>query len=142
MRAGELCRLRWRDVDLAARLIYVRSTPAAPTKTRRSRVVSIVAELLPMLTEARRGQNPDGFVLGSQITVRGLHKRVKRAGKRAGLEVNLLICRHTRASLWLAAGVPMAKIAKQLGHSVAVCERFYAGLRETFDPDLDRVASG
>lgn len=142
LRAGELRRLDWSDVDLKRRLIHVRSTPAEPTKTRRSRVVPIVEELLPHLLAEHRGQT-HGTVVGRdgrRVSHRTIYKRVTRAGRRAGHECTLLLLRHTRASWWVQAGVPMAKVAKWLGHSVAVCEKFYAGLRDTFDPDADRVA--
>lgn len=118
--------------------LYVRSRPGGRTKTGRSRVVPLATELLGPLAAAKR--DPSGFVLGAQrITVRAMLKRVARIGKRAGIPANLLLLRHTRASWWVQAGVSIAKVAKWLGHSVKICEMHYAGLRDGWDPDADRI---
>jgi integrase len=139
LRAGELCRLRWSDVDMHRRVLVVRSSLASRTKTGRSRVVTMPRELATALSAARR--DASDFVLGPrQITVRAMLKRVTRLGAIAGVTVTTLLLRHTRASWLAAAGVPLLRIAKQLGHSPEVCARFYAGLTDGFDSECDRAA--
>jgi integrase len=50
MRAGELCGLRWSDVDLERRLITVQRSFESVTKSSRIRRVPILDPLLPVLT--------------------------------------------------------------------------------------------
>jgi integrase len=42
------------------------------------------------------------------------------------LDFSFNLLRHTAASNWLRAGVPLKYIAEQLGHSILICERHYA----------------
>lgn len=42
----------------------------------------------------------------------------------------------------MQGGVPIAKVAKWLGHSVEVCARHYAGISDAYDPEAERGAAG
>jgi integrase len=53
--------------------------------------------------------------------------------------VDFTLLRHTRASWWVQAGVPLAKVAKWMGHSINICARHYAGLQPGYDTDCERA---
>ena len=129
LRRGELRALVWDDVDLAAGVIRVERSMSSQRETgepksragRRS--VPIVAALRDLLVEhklvTRREQ---GFVFGtsasSPFTPNVVRGRARTAWRRAGLEpIGLHECRHTFASLVIAAGVNAKAITAYLGHS-------------------------
>jgi integrase len=146
LRAGELGRLQWQDVDVRRRVINVLSTPGAPTKTRRSRMVPITRELLAMLTvmehpgaQLTRSEGRGSVLsLGRHVSTRTLSKRLEVVAERTRLEATLTVCRHTRASWWLLRGVAPARVALWMGHSVQTLLAHYAGVARGFDPEADR----
>jgi integrase len=144
LRAGELARLRWSDVDLARKVLSVRSTSAAPTKTRRSRLVPVVAELVHVLQDhpgAVHTRAGAGLVLSRRpaLSERTLARRIETIEERAACRLTLNLCRHTRASWWIQRGVAVARVALWMGHSVQVCLDHYAGLLHGYDPEADRT---
>jgi integrase len=72
MRAGELCGLKWDDIDLERRLITVQRSFNRPTKTAHVRYVPILEPLLPVLKEWRL-KNPCELVFPNQIGTMQLH---------------------------------------------------------------------
>lgn len=159
LRIRELCRLRWSEIDLGARpSVFVRIVeelgPEGRIKTSTERVVPVCAELKTLLTERRADFGRDYLFppgldaagVGSKHPFmrphsmrRSLARAVQHAAKPLSVPVSWLTLRHTRASWWVQAGVPMAKVAKWLGNSLEVCERYYAGLRDGYDPDCERI---
>lgn len=131
LRASELARLEWCDVDVAGRTLHVRR---GKTGARR---VPLCAPAVDLLTPAV-GAGP---VFGG-VGPRTLQDRVREGRGASGVRVTLTLCRHTRASWWVQAGVPIAKVAKWLGHSVEVCARHYAGLADAYDPAAELGAAG
>lgn len=131
LRASELARLEWSDVDLGARTLHVRRGKTGP---RRVPLCAPVVDLLRPIAG-------HGSVFGG-VTPRTLQEWVRAARGNSGVRVTLTLCRHTRASWWVQAGVPLAKVAKWLGHSVAVCALHYAGLADTYDPAVEHGAAG
>lgn len=100
--------------------------------------MSLCAPALELL----RGRAADrGLVFGG-ASGKALLERVRRGRAGSGVRMTLTLCRHTRASWWIQAGVPVALVAKQLGHSVAVCLRHYGGLSDGYDATLERGAAG
>lgn len=157
LRAGELSRLRWEDIDLGNRpCIHVRVLlelgQAGRVKNGSERVVPICAELKALLTD--RGDEfgrtflfppgPDCLGKPSAAPFVGRHTLSQQLGRAARLttleHVTWPILRHTRASWWAQAGVPLAKIAFWLGHSTAQCERRYAALQEGYDVECEKTA--
>lgn len=152
LRAAELARMRWEDVDFHRKTIAVRLRPElgefGRIKTGRERLVPLCDELRGHLQAIRK---PAGYVFHQRwahkrgvvlpfAQVRCLRKELAKVSEEAGLRgVNFHLLRHTRASLWIQGGVPMAKIAKWLGHSTDVLELHYAGLLDGYDPDAERV---
>ncbi|MCW8138132.1 MAG: site-specific integrase [Planctomycetota bacterium] len=140
LRASDLAALDWSDVDLGRRSLRVRKGKTGPRK------VSLCAPAVDLL----RPRLASGRVFGD-VTARTLQEWVRGArasqavkARREGckVRVTLTLCRHTRASWWIQAGVPVAIVARQLGHSVAVCLAYYGGLSDDYDPILERGAAG
>jgi integrase len=127
LRLGELQALRWEDVDLAAgRLRVERSWDPVegvidPKSKAGRRTVPIAAVLRDFLDEHRlRTPWADGLVFGrsaeTPFDARALSRRASTAWK--GLEpISLHECRHTFASLMIAAGVNAKALSSYMGHS-------------------------
>jgi integrase len=128
LRRGELMALRIEDVDLAAGVIHVRrgwDTIAGEiaTKSGRDRRVPIGVALRDHLDEHLLSLDwTDGLVFGvsasSPFTGTPATKRADRAWTKAGLQrVTLHECRHTFASLMIAAGVNAKALSVYCGHA-------------------------
>jgi integrase len=128
LRRGELQALRIEDVDLAAGVIDVHRgwDPKAgeiETKARNRRKVPIAAVLRDYLDEHLLGLDwQEGLVFGSTAadpfpTVPFV-ERAKRAWKAAKLDaISPHECRHTFASLMIAAGVNAKALSTYTGHA-------------------------
>lgn len=129
MRRGELAALDWAHVDLIERTIYVDPEYGAwdfvarefiaPKSKAGGRTVPFPDLLLPFLAAENR---TEGRVFGPDGTRPFAPKTVTaRANARWGYAslrpVTLHECRHTYASLMLAAGVDMTKVSRWMGHS-------------------------
>lgn len=129
LRRGELLALRWEDIDLGAEVIQVeRSWDAkegvVPPKSRAAtRIVPIPAVLRDYLVEHKlRSGRRVGLVFGTSctqpFTPSNVRKRANAAWARAGLvPIGLHECRHTFASLMIAAGVNAKALSIYTGHS-------------------------
>jgi integrase len=144
MRRGELCALRWQDVDLdGAKLQVERSLEQtrkgglrfkSPKSARGRRSISlspvVVAELRAhwkaqqeqRLSLGLGGAAPDGLVFanwdGSPRLPNGLTKEFADAMERAGLpHVRLHTLRHTHASQLITSGMDILTVSRRLGHS-------------------------
>ena len=128
LRRGELMALHISDVDLDRGVIHVRrgwdiKAGEITTKSGRERVVPIAATLREHL-ERRLGDLgwQEGLVFGVRPTrpFNGtpLFKRAERAWDAAGLtRITLHECRHTFASLMIAAGVNAKALSSYMGHA-------------------------
>jgi integrase len=129
LRRGELLALRWEDLDLAAGVIHVeRSWDAkegavGPKSRAGRRTVPIPAVLRDYLVEHKlRSGRHVGLVFGTSyaqpFTPSNVRKRANAAWICAGLEpIGLHECRHTFASLMIAAGVNAKALSAYMGHS-------------------------
>jgi integrase len=150
MRRGELCGLRWRDVDLDAGTVTVASTRVVarrvvvgePKTASGSRVVSIDSETARALQSWRRAVLAERLAAGEAWEDHGLvfvdeigrppHPETvtrwwREAVKRAGVQpIRLHDARHSAATMLLRAGVPVKVVSQRLGHAdVAVTMRVY-----------------
>jgi integrase len=126
LRLGELRALRWSDIDLAGGLIRVerawddREGLVAPKSIAGTRRVPIVPVLRDLLADLRP-IDADGLALGDgdrPFHAGALAKRATKAWQAAGLNrITLHECRHTFASLMIAAGVNAKALATYIGHS-------------------------
>jgi integrase len=128
LRRGEIMALRVEDVDLANGLIHVRRgwdtvVGEIATKSGKDRKVPIAAVLRDYLDEHLLSLGwSEGLVFGSsaQRPFAGTPTadRAKRAWAKAGLDrITLHECRHTFASLMIAAGVNAKALSTYMGHA-------------------------
>jgi integrase len=129
LRRGELMALRWEHVDLAAGLIHVRHGWDAlegqiDLKSRSGRRrVPIIAALREHLIDHRlRTGRDEGFVFGRNadqvFTGTAVSDRADAVWEPAGLQrITLHECRHTYASLMIAAGVNPKALQTFMGHA-------------------------
>jgi integrase len=127
LRRGELMALRWEDVDLAAGRIRVERswdpkegviTPKTPAAVR---TVPIAVVLRDFLVEHKQATGrSEGLVFGRSAEIpfdsRALSRRAATAWK-AVEPISLHECRHTFASLMIAAGVNAKALSSYMGHS-------------------------
>jgi integrase len=127
LRRGELRALRGTDVDLATSVIHVRRTwdrvagELAPKSKAGARKVPIPGILRDQLLSGN-ADSSTGFVFaradGRPFEPSSVTDRAKRAWKSAKLQaITLHECRHTFASLMIAAGVNAKALQTFMGHA-------------------------
>ena len=141
-RRGEICGLRWPDLDLERGVVVFRSSIGQiagdiwekDTKTHQHRRVTIDPELVLVLMahrercDARAAEldtavRRDGFVFspvidGSvQLNPDTVTQRYGRMVKRLGITTHLHCLRHYSATELIAAGVDIRTVAGRLGHA-------------------------
>jgi len=128
LRRGELQALRIEDVDLARGIIHVHrgwdvKEGEITTKSGKDRRVPIAVALRDYLDEHLLGRGwQDGLVFGSTpvdpFGPTGIRRRAGRLWKAAKLTpITLHECRHTFASLMIAAGVNAKALSTYMGHA-------------------------
>ena len=142
MRKGELCGLKWEDVDLENRLISVRRTlikagpdPVMGTpKTGRGRAIAISPGLAKLLARHKAEQNEQRLRLGSLYHNHGFvfakqtgeplqmnnfgQREFTRLIEASGVKkIRFHDLRHTCATLLLAHGMHPKIVQERLGHS-------------------------
>ncbi|WP_329264910.1 site-specific integrase [Streptomyces pseudovenezuelae] len=141
LRRGELVGLRWTDVDLDKRVLYVRQQTQRrrgvlyddDTKNRRNRALPLPAMCVAPLrwhrmrqvaARQRAGESWDdgGYVFatrnGRPVEPRNVYRSFTRVAQSAGLRViRLHDARHGCATLLTAAGVAPRVVMEILGHS-------------------------
>ncbi|MHB1986541.1 MAG: tyrosine-type recombinase/integrase [Acidimicrobiales bacterium] len=138
-RRGEICAIRWRDVDFVTRIVRISSSVSQTsatgvvvkgTKTDRPRVVSLTASSVEALRERRAELALAGdvssaaFVFSTDLA--GGHpwppalatRRWRVLRERAGLgRVRIHDLRHFVATELLSAGVDARTVSNRLGHA-------------------------
>lgn len=130
LRKGELCALRWRDVDWANQAIHVRHSLykgelTSPKSKDSIRTVPLPADAKQALQEQREKEQSfkTEFVFpsrsGGPLEPRTLQRPLRAANKNSGLDKRLRFhdTRHTYASHLVMAGVPIRTVKDLLGHS-------------------------
>jgi integrase len=131
LRRGELQALRVEDIDLGKGIIHVHfgwdpKEGEIPTKNRERRTVPISAilrdHLDQHLLDLQWREQPDGIVFGVEprkpFAPSSNEQRAKRAWKAAKLDrIAMHECRHTFASLMIAAGVNAKALSTYCGHA-------------------------
>lgn len=168
-RRGEVCGLRWSDLDRSTRTLSITRSIASvaggtvvkDTKTHASRRIALDDATIGVLDAQRRRLeeraaacevvlDPDGYVFtesadGSEPlhpdTITGRFTRVR---KQAGLDgVRLHDLRHLHATQLLAAGVPVRTVSGRLGHAnAATTLNVYAHFLEASDRQAADVIGG
>ncbi len=142
LRRGEAVGLRWEDVDLEGRCLFVvqqitevrgRAVLGTPKTKRGTRLVPLDDATVDQLRDHREAQqleksawgpawNDHGFVFtredGRHLRPEYVTRHFLTLASGAGLPViRLHDLRHTNASLALAAGVELKVVSERLGHS-------------------------
>lgn len=137
LRRGELCRLRWEDVDLKAEKLRVRSRPGEETKSGHERDAPITGHALTTLRRlhaARTSEDGSDHVLqaarGGPMDPNKLSGTFGLFRKKAGLpsEITLHSTRRTFASWWVIEGGSIYKLRDALGHEDVSVTQVYADL--------------
>jgi integrase len=113
----------WADVDLAGGVLHVRygwdpvEGEISPKSRNGVRRVPIPAALREHLIERKLATGGEGRVFGGAAGVRRMATRGAAAMAAAGLEpLGIHDCRHTYASLMIAAGVNAKALSTYMGH--------------------------
>ncbi len=104
-----------------------RSVRIKTTKSGRPRNVPLTLELLELVRTMADGKQPDDHLVTGPGGGRLRSASVKRAIRwsQTGRRRRLHDLRHTAASLWLAAGVPVTTVQAWLGHSSLATTQIY-----------------
>ena len=161
-RRGELCALRWSDVNWGRRTLRIarsltvirQQITEGPTKSHGHRNVAVDEALGAMLTKRRADQelyaaevgiasSSDPFILsrsadGSQPCLpNGLTAAYRRVARSLGLSSHFHELRHFTATTAIASGADVRTVAGRLGHADAsVTLRVYAHALEQRDREL------
>ena len=146
MRAGELCGLRWADLDLENRLITVQRSFREPTKTGAIRRVPILDPLLPLLTAWKERCHSDVLVFPNRrgrmhvSGARAMRDTFFRVLEKAELSrITFHDLRHTFASHWMLKGGDIYRLQRILGHTTIKMTSRYAHLAPSaFQQDYSR----
>jgi len=148
LRPGEVRALKWINIDLAGRKIYVRESVEGPTKSGDGRVAPIVGALHALLVEWQT-KNPEpyrGLVCPPMRGATRKHldehttgKLVRKACETIGIRplTFYMAGRHSFASHWVLAGNSIEKLRVILGHSTVTVTERYAHLRPDLFPEAD-----
>jgi len=136
MRLGEVCALRWRDVDFESGFIAIRNTEDFTTKSGDERWIPLVGDALDVLRRRNeaRTDDLDGPALtygdGRPIVPSYASKRFKKFVRLAKLDERFKFhsLRHTTASWLTMKGVSPAIIQQILGHADISTTMIYAHL--------------
>lgn len=164
-RRGELCALRWSDIDWARRVVTIARSltviraeaSAGPTKTHQRRDIAIDPAIAAVLTARREYQEgyaaavgaklaPDPYVLSrssdgsAPCLPDGLSLAYAKLAKRLGIVTHFHELRHFSATTAIAAGSDVRTVASRLGHAdPALTLRVYAHALEARDRELANV---
>jgi integrase len=144
MRRGEVLGLRWVDIDVKRRSLFVNQTVLSvnyevfigqPKTEHSRRRVTLDPETVEVLLAHRDRQGAERRLLGADYDDIGLvfaredgtpihpdyfSQTFDRTVARLGLSrIRLHDLRHTHATLGLAAGIPVKVISRRLGHATA-----------------------
>ncbi len=132
LRAGELCALRWDDVDTARRVLTVQAVEVGARKTGTGRIVPLSRAALAVLEHLRRNDNER--VLG--LSAPSLDALFRKAKARALIDDLHFHDSRREALTRLAAKVDVMTLAKISGHrDLRILQSVY------YAPDMAAIAA-
>jgi integrase len=165
-RRGELCGLRWEDLDLTAGVIHIRRAvktslaggiEVGPTKTHAERAVSLDLPTLAVLARHRLQVDSWAHAAGVEPTQTGyllsahplgdepthpnsLGQAFHRVAQRCGVHIRFHDLRHFAATQLVGAGVDVRTVAERLGHAdPSVTLRVYAAAMAARDVEAGAI---
>lgn len=138
MRIGEVCALKWSDIDMNAQLISVSKTlyrinnPTgndpktiilidAPKSKKSLRKIPVPTFMIKRLAEIKENCEPENYFLtcsNRYIEPRAYRERYKNFLKTADIPYkNFHVLRHTFATECIRCGIDVKTVSKLLGHS-------------------------
>lgn len=139
MRRGEIFQMKWKDVDLESRQIFI---PQTNTKTQTARTVGITDRLKQELLRLWEYsiKSPYALVFGISADVKNAWKS---AIEEAGIEnFRFHDCRHTATTRMIASGCHHTEVMKITGHSQMVTFLRYLNITpETAQRVADRLGT-
>jgi integrase len=151
LRKGELCGLRWSDLEVTTRRLTVARSYRTTPKSNKPRHLRLPSLLVPILEAWRPHcpRSPDNVVLpvgknetktGGSETMLGLRQLMIEIGLR-DVPHPWHLLRHTFASHYVMAGGNLLALQKILGHADPKTTLVYAHLAPDFLGDeMDRVS--
>ena len=120
LRAGEVRRLVWGDIDFEGRRVLVRNL-MGPTKSKRERTVPMTQRVMDLLQQ--RLQTRHGINVFSTQDIKKTLMSAAAAAKVGRVTPHML--RHTFATRLLDQGVPLNDVQYLMGHSTPVLTQRY-----------------
>ena len=135
LRLGEVCGLKWSDINFAERLLYINRTVIrlksgnhtklmvqTPKTESAVRILPVPAEILVFLIKLKNTRAPDAYVFTGSRTIpqepRTLEARFKRFLSDHGLRsIHFHTLRHTFATRCVEHGIDAKTISEILGHA-------------------------
>lgn len=121
LRPDEAARLDWSSINFEGRVIRL---PAAASKVRRARLISLEDNLAAWLLPYRKGA---GAVAPSLVTIKRARKAILAAAQLPA-QWPQDVLRHSFATHWMAVHAHEGRLAEILGNSPAIVQRHYKGL--------------
>lgn len=134
LRIGEVCGVRWGDIDLLTGRLLVKRSFWGKTKSGKARGITLPAAYVQELRRYKARQAQELLPLGiaqddeTHIVARldgrpmnpdTLETHFSRFCKANGFDINFHALRHTAAILMLRSGIDVRTVAGRLGHSNA-----------------------
>ncbi|MFP3064067.1 MAG: tyrosine-type recombinase/integrase [Sulfolobus sp.] len=131
LRAKELLSIKVSDIDFERGSITVRNTKNQETRT--VFFTEGTKSLLIKYIESKGLKSDDKLF---NLTYNALYKRLKRIGKKIGIDLRPHLLRHTFATVAIKKGVPLPAVQKLLGHKDIRTTQIYTHLLTT---DLENI---
>lgn len=124
MRRAELMNLRYEDIDLENKIVYIRQRDGFTTKSKKERVVPLNSTLFRIYQDCAKKKG-NCFPISIHWATEYFTDLTSKAGMP---DVGLHTLRHTFASHLAMSGVSLFHIAQWLGHSTTHVTELYAHL--------------
>ncbi|BFI74055.1 site-specific tyrosine recombinase/integron integrase [Sulfurisphaera ohwakuensis] len=121
LRSKELLSIKKSDINIERRYIIVRNT-----KNGEERIVFFTEETAKLLKSYLRNIEDNGILFN--MTYHALYRKLKRLGKKLGIDLRPHILRHTFATQAIRKGMPLPVVQKLLGHKDIRTTQIYTHL--------------